>query len=262
MIRIEEGYINQESIVTEGFDNGSYYNYKLYELLLTEDKLNEWISNNPILSTYDFLDGFYSYMLNVIENEFLSDAMKSNVLEYLNLIRFNEDRRIASLDSKSFKERVGLINKLIRLVNSAKGTHYVSFYRNELYKRTNNEMYLLDAIDSKKEEALFESMKFDQFVIYSHSDAISEEEFIKNYAIDLTKDFKYFQTINCILKEYPEQFNNPLFKRRYNIIINIFLNYNMKNSQVSSSIIVFDHKVKTIIKSNSIIRTSAKIGNI
>lgn len=261
MIRLEE-HIDNEATITEGFDNGSYYNYKLYELLLTENKSNKWVSNNPVLSTYDFLDGFYIFLLSIIQNEFLSEAMKSNVLGFLNSIRFNEDKRVELMDNKSFKDRVSLINKLIRLVNLAKGTNYINFYRNELYKRTNNEIYLLDTIDSKKEEVLFESMKFDQFVIYSHSDAISEEDFIKNYIIDLTKDFKYFQTINCILREYPEQFNNPLFKSRYNIIIGIFLKYNIKNPQASSSILVFDHKVKSMIKRHNIISKSATIGNI
>lgn len=234
-------------IFNEEFDNDSYYAFKLYELLLTESNLNSWIKNYPIFSTYNFLDGFLDFINMMIDNNFLSYSIKDNILKYLVLVRFNDDKRVETIDEHSFEERVNLINKIIRLVNSGKDNNYITFYRNELIKRTGNLDYLHGRI-ADKEAVLFESMKFDQQVIYSHSNAVSDSKFTSDYIPIFVSDYKYFQTINCILAEYPKQFRNSLFKQRYDKTISNYLKYNLSNSKKCVSVLYFDQKVRQKIK--------------
>lgn len=230
------------------FDNDSYYIFKLYELILTEHNLKKWIDEYPVLSTSIFLEGFLDYIKMLIKKNYLGDSFKDNIFRYLVLVRFNDNNRVQLLDNQSFEQRVNLVNEIIRIVHSGKGTNYLNLCRSELFKRTRNPKYLLQPNISQTEKQLFDSIKFDQFVIFTHSIEMPDDEFMEKYVIDLTRDLKYFQTINCILDEYPQQFNDALFQRRYNRIIDFLLKINIKDYQVCSSIISFDTKVKSRIE--------------
>lgn len=209
------------------FDDESYYSFKVFELLLAEPNLNDWIKNNPFLSTSNFITCFLIYLGPYLENNYLSPFMKNNVLNYLNLARFNDDEEINNLDCLSKKDKIELINSIIRLINSQDNNNYIDFYRQELYKRTLNRKCLTIPYDNLvlyNEHKLLESIKYDQFVLITHSEQTTNEEFEKEIIPILISDLKYFETINCILYEYPQQFNNPLFFSRYKNVIANFLN--------------------------------------
>ena len=118
------------------FDDDSYYSFKIFEFLLVESNLKDWIIANPSLSTSDFLTCFLLFIGPFIENNCLSPRMKSNALNYLNLVRFNKDEEVDILDDISKNDRIELINSIIRLINSVDCSKYISFYRQEIYKRT------------------------------------------------------------------------------------------------------------------------------
>lgn len=239
---------HENVVFYQEFDNESYYAFKLYELLLAESHLKGWIEEYPVLSTYNFLNGFLDLIYILIEKQFLSDSIKENILRYLVLVRFNEDERVKFMDEHSFEEKVNLINKIMQIVKLGKGTNYIKFYQEELVRRTDNQYYLLENVDGKEKD-LFESMKLDQQVIYSHSSAVTDEQFISYYISYFIKDLKYFQTINCILAEYPRQFNDPLFVQRYNKMISSFLKSSVRKPKTCASILCFDLKVKNVINS-------------
>lgn len=85
------------------FDEESYYSFKVFELLLVESDLKEWINRNPTLSTSDFLVCFLLFLGPFLENNYLSPKMKSNALNYLNLVRFNNSKEVIDDISKSEK---------------------------------------------------------------------------------------------------------------------------------------------------------------
>lgn len=200
------------------FDEESYYSFKIFELLLAESDLRDWIKYNPQLSTSDFLTCFLIYLGPFLENNYLSPTMKNNALNYLNLVRFSE--------YNNNKEKIELVNAIIRLINSQDSSKYLNFYRQEMYKRTMDKQCLTkynDSIIINNEQNLLESIKYDQFVLISHSNQINDEIFNEEFLPALLSELHYFKTINCILEEYPQQFKNPVFLMRYNIVINNFL---------------------------------------
>ena len=83
------------------FDEESYYSFKVFELLLAESNLKEWINKNPQLCTSDFLVCFLIFLGPFLENHYLSPKMKSNALNYLNLVRFNNSKEVKEDISKS-----------------------------------------------------------------------------------------------------------------------------------------------------------------
>ena len=232
------------------FDDESYYSFKLCEMLLAESNLKDWVYNNPVINTSHFLVLFSEFINTMIKNDFISPIMKNNALTYLNLVRFNNDKEIDKIDDVPKKIRIILTNDMIRKINIQKGENYLIYYRQEMYKRTCDKDYLTTPFDDfiiQYESILLNSIQFDQYVLLSHSDSISEEDFENDFLPELSSDLRYFNTINCILEEYPHQFLNQLFLKRYLKTIDSFLKF-QDNNLNNSSIIDFNNKVicKTI----------------
>lgn len=233
------------------FDEESYYSFKVFELLLAESNLKEWIKENPVISTSDFLTYFLIFLRPFLENHLLSPIMKNNVLKYLNLVRFNDSKEVKKLETLSKNNKIELINSIIRLINSQNSNNYIDFYKQEIYKRTFNKKYLLLNKDMiiHYENDLLESIKYDQFILLSHSNQISDEEFKNNFLPMILNDIKYFKTIFCIISEYPNQFKNQLFVERYKLVLDSFINI-QENKSGCKSIISFNNKVIKKIKSS------------
>ena len=232
------------------FDDDSYYSFKVCELLLAESNLKNWVINNPIISTYSFLCVFSMVIDSFVNENCLSPAMKSNALSYLNLVRFNDDKRLDDIEIVLNNDKIELINEMIRKINVQNGINYIDYYRQELYKRTGNDDYLSDHSDYfiiNSEDDLLKSMQLDQMVLFCHSDAVDDNEFEKEYLFDLASDLKYFESINCILEEYPRQFLNSLFLKRYNLVVKSYMNEH-KDSINNHYIEIFNEKVNNMTK--------------
>ena len=230
------------------FDEESYYSFKVFELLLTESNLKEWIDNNPVLSTSEFLTCFLIFLGPFLEKQYLSPRMKNNALNYLNLVRFNNSEEVIEKIPKS--EKIELINSIIRLINTQDSNNCFDFYLQEIYKRTSNRKYL-STLNKKVilsiENDIFESIKFDHFVLLSHSNQVSDELFLNEFLPIILNDLRYFKSINCIIKEFPNQFKNPLFIQRYQTVITNFLA--IQTSVLGCKTLVsFNKKVVHIIK--------------
>lgn len=208
------------------FDDDSYYRFKVLELLLVESDIKEFVYLNPVLSCYDFLQNFSDFIDVYINSDYMGSSFKENILNYLNIVRFNTDPNVSKLDSVSQEEKISFINKIIRKVNIQNGNKYIDYCRCELYKRTANDYYLNCPayLIEKLENKLFDSIKYDHFVLISHLNIVNEEEFYSDFLLDLSNDIRYFETINCILNEYPQLFLNNLFIDRYNKVVSNSLN--------------------------------------
>lgn len=220
-----------------------YYTFKLSELLMVESDLEEYIANNPLISTGIFLNNFLVCIEPFLNKEYLSPQLKHNILNYLNLVRFNEDKEVDKIDIFKRDERINILNSIIVLINSQCCNNYLDFYFLEAWKRSYNKLI----IDEMSEEDLFNSIKFDYLVLISHSNKIDDIKFKEIFLPILLSSLNYFKTINCILNEYPILFKNIHFLKRYNLVINNFLN-NQNNIKGYNDIISFHKKVMKKIK--------------
>lgn len=86
------------------FDDDSYYRFKVLELLLVESDIKEFVYLNPVLSCYDFLQNFSDFIDVYINSDYMGSSFKENILNYLNIVRFNTDPNVSKLDSVSQEE--------------------------------------------------------------------------------------------------------------------------------------------------------------
>lgn len=228
------------------FDDKSYAIYKNCELLLFESDTESLIYNNPVMTSYEFLISFNEFIESFIINDYLSPIMKNNVLNYLNIVRFCETTEL----DVDLKKKIWLINEIIVSVNSAKGNKYVTFYRKEMFKRTSNYDYmnLPSHFITQSEDKLCKSICYDSLVLLSHSDKVDDYSFQKIYLSQFISNWKYFESINCILREYPDKFLDSLFMKRYQIVMNEFFKRDYGETY-NSGIILFGDKVENRVKS-------------
>ncbi len=219
------------------FDEDSYLCFKICQLLLADPNSEELVNYNPSLNSFDFLSSFLIFISVLLQENYVSPVMKMNVLKYLNNVRFGDD-----VDA----DKIHLINTIIRLININDGNNYLEYYRQEMFKRTGNRDYLICPFNSyikENEEMLMLSMQFDYLVLISHSSMINDDDFYDNYFSVMISDLRYFETINCILEEFPEMFLDSTFNERYNVIINTFLQA-QNNKRGYSSMKKFYNKVE------------------
>ena len=111
-------------------------------MMIVKSDIKEFVYLNPVLSCYDFLQNFSDFIDVYINSDYMGSSFKENILNYLNIVRFNTDPNVSKLDSVSQEEKISFINKIIRKVNIQNGNKYIDYCRCELYKRTANDYYL------------------------------------------------------------------------------------------------------------------------
>lgn len=226
------------------FDDKSYLLYKNCELVLAEKKV-ENLLNKDVFKSYEFLIYFKEYISELVDGKLLSPLMKNNILNYLNMIRFADNEEVNN------NNKFSLINDIIRLVNLCDCKKYTTFYRKEMYKRTNNEDYmnLPSSYIVQSEEKLCNSILFDNLVLFSHSHKVDDNSFKCKYIPKIVGNWKYFETINCILEEYPQKFLDDIFRKRYQMVMEEFYNRDF-GEPYNYGIYLFGEKVEN--KANSI----------
>lgn len=227
------------------FDDKSYTMYKDCELLLFGSDTESVIYNKPIVTSYDFLVYFRKFIDSFVINDYLSPLMKNNVLNYLNIVRFCEKIEC----DVDWRKKILLINEIILLVNSVKGDKYVTFYRKEMFKRTNNDDYmnLPGCFIVQSEDKLCYSISYDSLVLMSHSDKIDDISFQTDYLTQFISNWKYFESINCILNEYPDKFLDSLFMDRYQMVMSEFYKRDY-GEPYNYGIVMFGDKVENKVK--------------
>ncbi len=224
------------------FNDKKYYLYKDCELLLFSDDISDIVCNNKLFSSYEFLLFFKEFIKQFIGKDYLSPLMKNNALNYLNEVRF--------IDKKELKnERIWLIGDIIRLINSTECKKYITYYRKEMFKRTNNGDYmnLPSCFVMQSEDKLCKSVKFDHLVLFSHSDKVDDMTFDRDFISKFIGDWKYFESINCILEECPNKFLDKLFMDRFQIVMNEYYKRDY-GEPYNYGIVMFGDKVEKKVK--------------
>lgn len=188
---------------------------------------------------YDLI--FIESLRNIVkarcEKNDLSKDVMNNINKFLSYAREYKD--------ENREKRIELINEIIMIMNSQEKDESLIFYRFQLYERRRNFEYLLKKSDREIIEQIpniHKSICHDLFVVVSHSNDVSDMDFVKEYLPDLKDSDLYYESLNMMLKENPLVFKDQLF---YNRMICV-LEY---NSLICEDLIKYNEKlVKKIDK--------------
>lgn len=192
-------YIHKFLIAIMFDDNYSYY------------KKIPWVYDIDVLEQFKYIVRYYT------ENNCLSDKVKDNVYKIL------VDGR--SIKDEYYNERIELINEIICILNSQKNDISLQYYLGQLLirkRRSKNELKKYHLQDLYNEiPSIHESIFSDFMVLLSHSDQITNEQFVERYLSEFSKDKLYYESLNVILRECPSMFQNKLFIDRMNAIFEL-----------------------------------------
>ena len=206
------------------FDDDAYYLMKFQMLMLVMNNHEKLVKDDYSLISFPFIASFIPFIDAFLKKNLLSHEMRENFLRYLNVARFsNGNKKLNSFEQVEENLKITVINKLIAMVNSQDYDDSMRYYRYQMCVRTDDKIYLnrfkvtdADILDEKDD--LFESMAYDCFVLYTHSVNMSLNDFQK-IITDISKNQLYYETITCILNEYPYQFLNKVFYDRCQMVL-------------------------------------------
>lgn len=139
----------------------------------------------------------------------ISKQVENNIKNYLLEARDYKD--------KNRKERIDIINDIIGMLNMQKYDHSLVFYAEQLCIRRNTKRYLtkpnIEEIYSQINK-VHESIKCDYLIIGTHLDTVSDELFHKHFFEKFVNSDVYFESINMLLDQMPQLFNNSTFYNR------------------------------------------------
>lgn len=193
-----------------------YYIHKFLLAIMFDDtydyyKKNTWVYDIDILEDFRDVVKYYS------ESNCLSNKVKDNIYKIL------VDGR--SIKDESYNERIVLINEIISILNSQKLDVSLNYYLGQLLlrkRKTKNELKKYNLQDLYNEiPSIHESIFSDFMVLLSHSNQITDEQFVERYLETFSKDKLYYESLNSILKECPSLFQNKIFIDRMNSVFEL-----------------------------------------
>lgn len=220
-------------------DLNEYIKTKLiYTIIFANSNID--YKNQPELFNISIVKSLKNVIKSLTKEKYLSKKVKENIYKYVMEAReFNDEHK---------EERYNELNEIVKLVNGQKEDLSYIFYTYELYKRINDKKYLskcIENLDADQIKNIHESIFGDLLVLTSHSNDISDDEFINEYLPNLTNSYLYYESINAILHENPSVFKDLTF---YNRMICVF---NVNNEIYKNTNIQKEHKkiVKSVKKS-------------
>lgn len=163
-----------------------------------------------------------------IGHEHILNSLKI-VLEYLtsiNALDYDSKNNVYSFLMSARKienSNKNLINEIVKILNNQVKDESICFYRAELYKRRRDYRYLLKYTDDEIIEEkinLYDSICHDITVLMANTDDTDDKTFNSQYLPIFANNYFFFESINAILKEYPELFNNKTFYNRTVLVLN------------------------------------------
>lgn len=177
-----------------------------------------------IIDTMEITDEFYE--IGLLENmrvvltilskeESVSNKLKENMFKFLSNGRDIRD--------ENREKRLEIINNMITVLNKSKEDEELTFYREELVKRSGDIKYRAkydNDIIRDQMDLVDKSIGFDIAVLEALIETTSDEDFIKNYLPDLIDNAFYLNSINAIMIECPSLFQNQTFYNRNICVLN------------------------------------------
>lgn len=197
---------------------------------------------NEDLNSYKTIKLVHNIMFNFCENDYSEDpsifnlliieSFKNIVHEHLLLGNLSNDvknniynflRQAREYKDENSNKRYELVNEIIMLLNSNYEDKSEVFYRMELYKRTRDFKYVTKYTKEQINENIeyvHDSICNDFYILVSHLEETTDEEFEEIYLPCFTDTETYYDSLNAILLENPKVFKNKLFYSRMLKILN------------------------------------------
>ena len=193
-----------------------YYEHKK-TLFLMFSVNDECYKKDSSFYDIDSLKIFRNIVANFAQRGYLDRKVRSNLYRIITYGRNIEDE---------FKdERIVVLNHILDFVNLAPDNS-IDFYIAELYYRRKNkkELRKMDYEDLRREiPSIRESIRNDFSVLTSHSNRVSDDEFVENYLKDCINNPMYIESLNTILIECPSMFEDKIFRDRAKSVLELKL---------------------------------------
>ena len=220
-------------------DIEQYEAIKLVYSLLFQNNINDYKSQEWI-TDINFLYYLNIAVYTLSDFNFLSDNIKDKIYKIL-----SDSREIIT---ENYDKRVEVINNIIITTNSQIKDNSQDFYKLELSKRFDNYKYMKPKYDiSNAIPIIDELISYDYIVLYTHNEEhVTIEDFINDNLNDFSQASTYYlSSINAIISECPELFNNPVFKFRVELVLKTIRElYNTKEVKKSTKALI--KKIKKI----------------
>lgn len=194
-----------------------YYCFKLIQSIIYNIDKDDKSDLDCYFQNVSFLEDFKATILAAYKNNSIDEDVKFSL--------FNKMMYIRDINDENRDKRINIINEIIYTLNSFSQNRTSNFYFTEYWKR-NYGRYNLKKIIVEIEQLknlILESICYDIQVLYTHSNKVSDNEFL-----DLVPLFKeddiYFLSISAMFYEMPELFKDELFYKRFKLICS---NYQM-----------------------------------
>jgi len=147
--------------------------------------------------------------------------IRNNIFNVINYIRSN--KKFTSATDKS--ELTDNLNELIITLNSTSDANNIDFYRNQYYRRTDQEKTIFwdHAYDEnfmeERKKLLNVSISFDFLPISDLIKINNEQAFIQEVVPDNLVTHFFLNTLNMLFVEMPGLYNDPRFVKRAQFIL-------------------------------------------
>ncbi len=190
------------------------------------------IYSNNFSESFDFfnqiLDIDDDYLLIIIKeylniwNDSIDINMKNNIYSLIQILRNN----LVNIEDKNrviFRSET--MNEIICCVNNANDVNMEKFIFDELRYRYSSIFMATKILVSIPINELKQYIEYciqdDFYLLLTHSNILSDEEFDSQIRKFADKNIDYILNINCFLNEFPELFQDEIFKNRVLKVLNI-----------------------------------------
>lgn len=171
--------------------------------------------DDPRMFHLTFIESLKNIIEYHIQNNDLSKEIKNNINKFLSQAREYKD--------EDREKRINIINDIIVMMNKQQIESLV-FYRIELAKRRKDFKYIFkypDELIKSQIDDINDSICHDLYVLISHTNDTSDEEFINEYLPYLKDSAVYYESLNAIFKENPMVFKDKTFYNRMICVLNL-----------------------------------------
>ena len=209
-------------------DITDYMYYKCVQsLVYDKDALNLISEGDYDLHIFsnEFLDGLYSFVKYMSENNYFEKDYKDNVLDIIMYMRNSLK------GTEDYSLLIDRLNEIVRMINKSNDSNSEQFYLNEMgirlgFLRNKGKNVKLDDRQYEKcKTIVLESISNDYSVLLFNLDRIDDETFKNDFVPAFSMNALYYYSLRALFVEKPELASIIKLRER----VNLMLNYNTVN---------------------------------
>jgi hypothetical protein len=205
-----------------------YLNYKLIESVANDELVLERLKKyDDLILNREFIIILGVYMIDEVQTNHLDEEQLDNLSQLVNYIKLSD-----KLPKKIYTP---ILNDMICDINSSNGSNIYEYYMDNYFSRFHGHGILKGMIDHSNYletiKKIKKSISKDYFCLYSLTKA-HPTNFYYSFGKFVSDEY-FLLSVNQIVHEFPEIFNDKTFLRRLKIIIDYNINalYKIENKE-------------------------------